>query len=96
MAIPLGNPALRRFAAAALAVALLYFAGGGSFLHLHQGGHETVCHVCQSLHAPVLGVASSLPVSNLEIAGWHDPLRQRHPDSNGFSPACAERAPPTL
>ena len=36
-----------RTAAAAVCLALLYFAAGGSFLHDHKSGPETVCYVCQ-------------------------------------------------
>jgi hypothetical protein len=51
----------RRFARPALAllgcVLLLYVATGLAFLHAHNNGPETTCHVCQVLHAPVLAVA---------------------------------------
>jgi hypothetical protein len=63
---------LRRIGAALLCLALLYFAGGGSFLHEHHGAPDTVCHVCQSLHAPVLTVTFSGIASAPEISGWHD------------------------
>ena len=61
----------RRIAAAAVCLALLYFAAGGSFLHQHKSGPETVCHVCQSLHAPGLTVSSSGLAFSPEITGWH-------------------------
>ena len=60
---------LRRIGAALLCLALLYFAGGGSFLHQHQGAPDTVCHVCQSLHAPVLTVTLSGVASAPQISG---------------------------
>jgi hypothetical protein len=63
---------LRRIGAALLCLVLLYFAGGGSFLHEHHGAPETVCHVCQSLHAPVLTIAFSGIASAPQISGWHD------------------------
>jgi hypothetical protein len=63
---------LRRIGAALLCLALLYFAGGGSFLHEHHGAPDTVCHVCQSLHAPVLTVSLSGVASAPQISGWHD------------------------
>ena len=57
-------PHLRRIGAGLLCLALLYFAGGGSFLHQHHGRPDTTCHVCQSLNTPALtasfsGVASA-------------------------------------
>jgi hypothetical protein len=63
---------LRRIGAALLCLALLYFAGGGSFLHEHHGGPDTVCHVCQSLHAPALTVTFSGIASAPQISGWYD------------------------
>ncbi|SRR5258706_10855902 len=63
---------LRRISAALLCLALLYFAGGGSFLHQHNGGPDTTCHVCQSLHVPALTVSSSGIASAPQISGWHD------------------------
>jgi len=63
---------LRRISAALLCLALFYFAGGGSFLHEHNGGPDTVCHVCQSLHAPVLTATFSGIASAPQISGWHD------------------------
>src|SRR6266403_1451805 len=63
---------LRRIGAALLGVALLYFAGGGSFLHEHNGGPDAVCHVCQSLHAPVLTATFSGIASAPQISGWLD------------------------
>jgi hypothetical protein len=62
---------LRRIYAALLCLALLYFAGGGGFLHEHHGP-DTVCHVCQSLHAPVLTVTFGGIASAPQISGWHD------------------------
>src|SRR6266481_2468161 len=63
---------LRRICAALLCLALLYFAGGGSFLHEHHGAPDTVCQVCQSLHAPVLTVTFSGIASAPQISGWHE------------------------
>jgi hypothetical protein len=63
---------LRRIGAALLCLMLLYFAGGGRFLHDHSGAPDTVCHVCQSLHAPVLTVTFSGIASAPQITGWHD------------------------
>ncbi|SRR5260370_10474492 len=63
---------LQRIGAALLCLALLYFAGGGRFLHEHSSGPDTVCHVCQSLDAPVLTVTFSGIASAPQISGWHD------------------------
>jgi hypothetical protein len=63
---------LRRIGAALLCLALFYFAGGGSFLHKHHAAPDTVCHVCQSLHAPALTVTFSGIASAPQISGWHD------------------------
>jgi hypothetical protein len=63
----------RRIGATLLCLALLYFAGGGSLLHQHNGGPDTACHVCQSLHAPALTVAFNGIASVPQISGWHDP-----------------------
>jgi len=63
---------LRRIGAALLCLMLLYFAGGGRFLHDHHGAPDTVCHVCQSLHVPVLTVTFSGIASAPQITGWHD------------------------
>ena len=65
-------PRLRRIGAAVLCLALLYFAGGGSFLHQHNGVPDTTCHVCQSLHAPALAASFSGIASAPQITGWHD------------------------
>jgi len=63
---------LRRIGAAFLCLMLVYFAGGGRFLHDHNGARDTVCHVCQSLHAPALTVAFSGIAIAPQLAGWHD------------------------
>src|SRR6266446_8419253 len=66
------GPSLRRIGAALICLSLLYFAGGGSLLHQHDGAPDTVCHVCQSLHAPLLTVTFSGIASAPQISGWHD------------------------
>jgi len=63
---------LRRFAAAMVCLALLYFAGGGSLLHQHNGGPDNACHICQSLHAPALTATFSGIASAPRISGWYD------------------------
>src|SRR5215472_16444460 len=66
-----GGMKLQRVGSALLCLALLYFAGGGSLLHQHHGGPDTVCHVCQSLHAPALITTFSGIACAPHISGWH-------------------------
>ena len=68
----LAGEKLRRVGATLICLALLYFVGGGSFLHHHNGAPDTVCHVCQSLHAPTLTVTFNEIASAPQISGWHD------------------------
>jgi hypothetical protein len=63
---------LRRVGATLVCLALLYFAGGGSFLHQHNGGPDATCHVCQSLHSPALTASFCGIASAQQISGWHD------------------------
>ena len=46
--------------------------GESAELHEHHGAPDTVCHICQSLHAPVLTVTFSGIASAPQICGWHD------------------------
>lgn len=87
---------VRRLAAAVVCLALLYFAAGGSFLHEHKSGPETVCHVCQSLHAPALTAASNTLVSHPQVTGWHvvQPMQLAVLDEFRLYPS--GRAPPSL
>src|SRR5262252_8032244 len=59
---------LRRWGAVLACLALLYFAAGGHFLHQHQSGRDTVCHVCHSLDAPALTSSASGIVSAPEVS----------------------------
>jgi hypothetical protein len=86
----------RRIAAAAVCLALLYFAAGGSLLHEHKSGPETVCHVCQSLHAPALAVSANGLAVLPELAGWHVPRPVAVAAINEFSFHPSGRAPPSL
>jgi len=85
----------RKFGAALVCLALLYFAGGGSFLHQHSGAPETICHVCQSLHAPALGVTFSGIASAPQISGWHDSRPVLTASRDEFSLLRSGRAPPS-
>jgi len=71
-ALRLARTKLQSIGASVLCLALLYFAGGGSFLHQHNGAPDTTCHVCQSLHSPALTVSFSGIASAPQISGWHD------------------------
>jgi len=84
----------RRIGAALICLALLYFAGGGSLWHQHHGGPETVCHVCQSLHAPALAASAGVVVAAPEITGWHDSRAIQATGLNEVSLHHAGRAPP--
>jgi len=86
---------LRRFVAAMLCLALLYFAGGGSLLHQHNGGPDNACHICQSLHAPALTVAFSGIASAPRISGWYDSRPVVTAALDEVSVLRAGRAPPS-
>jgi hypothetical protein len=89
----------RRIAHRALALlacaALLYFAGGGSFLHEHTKGPDTACHICQALHMPTLAAAPLDLVSTPEIISWYFSLPQHAAPSDSFVLHRAGRAPPS-
>jgi hypothetical protein len=85
----------RRAGAALLCLALLYFAGGGSFLHEHKAGPDTTCHVCHSLHAPALTVVFSGIASAPQISGWHDSRPVGIAALDEFSVLRSGRAPPS-
>jgi hypothetical protein len=90
-----GRSSVRRAVAVVAFAALLFFAAGGSFLHQHNGGPETVCHVCQSLHAPALTVSFSGIASPPQILGWHDARPLLTADLDEFSLHRSGRAPPS-
>jgi hypothetical protein len=87
--------ALERYAAVLLCLAVFYFAAGGSFLHRHTGGQETVCHVCQSLHAPALATAAGLLVTAPQVTAWHEAHTAQASALNEVSLHHAGRAPPS-
>jgi len=91
-----GTRALQRYGAVLLCLAVFYFAAGGSFLHRHTGGQETVCHVCQSLHAPALATTASLLVLAPEVNGWQEARAIHASARNEVSLQHAGRAPPSL
>jgi hypothetical protein len=75
--------------------ALLFFAAGGTFLHQHTHGPDTVCHVCQALHMPALVTAGLNPIAALEVVTWYTSLPQHASPSDSFSLHRAGRAPPS-
>ncbi len=90
------GPTTARRALALLACAvLLYFAAGGSLFHHHTNGPENACHVCQSLHAPVLAPAALDLVATPELIARYSSLSEQAAPSNSFSLHCASRAPPS-
>jgi hypothetical protein len=86
---------LQRICAALLCLMLLYFAGGGRFLHEHNGAPDTVCHVCQSLHVPALTIAFSGIAAAPQLAGWHDSRSVITAALDEVSLLRSGRAPPT-
>jgi hypothetical protein len=87
----------RRALAVLSCLALLYFAGGGSFLHHHTGGApETACHICQALHMPALAVATVRVVPAAQQVAWQETPALRADPSDSFSPHRASRAPPVV
>ncbi len=89
-----GTIAHRALAVFACSV-LLFFAAGGTFLHHHQGGHETACHICQTLHMPALAVASSDLVITPGPITWYSSLLIHVAPEDSFALHRASRAPPT-
>jgi hypothetical protein len=74
---------------------LLFFAAGGMFLHQHQGGPDTVCHVCQALHMPALAAASLDLVTTPGPITWHSSVLLHVAPEDSFALHRASRAPPT-
>jgi len=75
-------------------VALLYFAAGGTFAHQHNGAPDTACHVCQSLHAPALAVASVDLIPQARQVAWHAVILENVSPLDAFSLHRASRGPP--
>jgi hypothetical protein len=74
---------------------LLFFAAGGTFLHHHQGGPETACHICQTLHMPALAAASLDLVSTPGPITWYSSILPHAAPEDSFALHRASRAPPT-
>jgi hypothetical protein len=90
-----GRTTGRRVLAVLACAVLLYFAAGGSLLHQHTNGPETACHICQSLHVPVLAPAALDLVVVPELISRFSSLPQHAAPSNSFSLHRASRAPPS-
>lgn len=86
---------LKRVAALAACLVLLYFGAGGAYLHHHKAGSETPCHVCQSLHAPGIGPSTHGLLSAPTAIGWYADVAAHAAPSEPFSFHRASRAPPT-
>jgi hypothetical protein len=89
-----GTIAHRALAVLGCAV-LLFFAAGGTFLHHHQGGPETVCHVCQALHMPALAAASFDLITTQGPSTCYSSILQHAAPEDSFALHRASRAPPT-
>jgi len=76
-------------------IALLYFAGGGAFVHQHNGGPDTACHVCQSLHVPALAAASLNLIPEAGQIAAHAVFPDNIAPLDSFALHRASRAPPT-
>lgn len=89
-----GTRARRAVALLGCAV-LLFFAAGGTFLHHHQGGPETACHICQTLHMPALAAASLDLVTTPGPITWYASILRHVAPEDSFALHRASRAPPT-
>jgi hypothetical protein len=90
-----GRTTARRALVVLACAVLLYFAAGGSLFHQHTGGPENACHICQSLHMPVLAAAALDLVATPELIARYSSLPQHAAPSNSFSLHRASRAPPS-
>jgi hypothetical protein len=90
----LGNMTASRAMALLGCLILFYFAAGGAFLHQHQGGHETPCHICQALHLPALLPSGVTGVAAPEPVSWYLSLPAHAAPSDAFCIHHAGRAPP--
>jgi hypothetical protein len=83
-----------RRALALLACSLLLYFVAGSLLHQHTGGPDTVCHICQALHLPVLASTSLDLVATPELIARYSSHSQHAVPSDSVSLHRASRAPP--
>lgn len=88
----------RRFWLRALAllacVGLVYLAAGGTFVHKHQKGPETACHICQAIHMPALAADTMDLVHAAAPLGWYASLPHHAAPLDSFALHRASRAPP--
>jgi hypothetical protein len=85
----------RRAAAILGCAVLIFFTAGGTFLHHHQGGPNTACHICQTLHMPALAAASPHLNHTLAPLTWYFSLPLREVPQDSFALHRASRAPPS-
>jgi hypothetical protein len=91
----MGRNTGRRALAILGCIALLYFAGGGVFVHQHSGGPDSVCHVCQSLHVPTLAAASLNLIPEAGQIAAHTVFSDDSAPLKSFALHRASRAPPS-
>lgn len=84
----------RRALAVLGCLALLYFAGGGTLLHQHTGGPDTVCPVCHSLHTPVVAASVVHVFPQEQQLAWQLKLPQGATPLAAFALHRPSRAPP--
>jgi hypothetical protein len=89
-----GLKSYRRAFAVLGCLALLYFAAGGTLLHQHAGGTDTVCPVCHSLHTPVLAAHAFELFPQEQQITWQAHLPEAGAPFASFALHRASRAPP--
>jgi hypothetical protein len=86
---------LLRTVALLACVALLYFGAGGSLLHEHTSGPDSVCHICQALHMPALAASTVGLLAAPEVVTRYCSPAKHVVWLESFSLHRAGRAPPT-
>jgi len=77
-------------------LALVYLTAGAAFVHKHERGPETACHVCQAIHMPVLVATSAELVYTPRLLSWCVSLPFHAAPLDTFALHRASRAPPSL
>ena len=76
-------------------LALVYLTAGAAFVHKHERGPETACHVCQAIHMPVLVATSAELVYTPRLLSWCVSLPFHAAPLDTFALHRASRAPPS-